>query len=81
MTKIYANYATCMTCVSDPRRTSSAFSHLSLYSTLNSLWSEFFATELTFLLIFLGTQPQYFRAVMMITMMKKVSVVVGILTA
>lgn len=55
MTKIYASYATHMTCVSDPRRTFTASSHLSLSSTLHSLWSESFATELPFLLFLLGT--------------------------
>lgn len=55
MTKIYAIYATRMTCVSDPRRTFSASSHLSLPSSIHSLWSESFATELPFLLSLLGT--------------------------
>ena len=44
-----------MTCVSDPRRTFSASSHLSLSSSIHSLWSESFATELPFLLFLLGT--------------------------
>lgn len=80
MTKLYASYATRMTCVSDPRRTLSASSHLSLSSSIHSLWSESFATELPFLLFLLGTHTAsaLFREVMMMTMMKKVSVVVGI---
>lgn len=55
MTKIYASYATRMTCVSDPRRTFSASSHLFLSSSVHSPWPEFFATELPFLLLLLGT--------------------------
>lgn len=60
MTKIYASYATHMTCVSDPRRTFTASSHLSLFDSSFSVVRILCHRIALFVIPSWHTQPQYY---------------------